>query len=364
MRDPEEKSDMCRDQRSWWLAEQGIWVPERSQIVIQFFTRYFFLFLGVMFFLTVEAFPHRWLDLNGMMAAFGVYFLLTSLLFVQALRRLTLWQLRFSMGVDALAVSLCVIHDPNLIPPSALAYLMVVFGNGMRYGMRMFAESLFVTLSTLMVSYVIRQHGGQLPLSGSDVFFGIFWVSLAFYAFMLMGTVDRQRKLLDQRSRYDALTGLLNRHGLMKCAGDLLTHKADRVTVFFSDLNNFKHINDLHGHAMGDRVLSEFAHILKQVSPGGVAGRWGGDEFVLLVRGLDAEGTQILREKLCMRLDNWAMSNDLKVGVSVGVAHAPEQGHDLLTLLGIADIELYQHKACMVGTRSSNVVNLHPHSES
>ena len=56
------------------------------------------------------------------------------------------------MAADLLIVTLCVIHDPNMIPPSALAFLMVLLGNGMRYGMRLFAEVLAGVAGVALVS--------------------------------------------------------------------------------------------------------------------------------------------------------------------------------------------------------------------
>lgn len=60
------------------------------------------------------------------------------------------------MAVDLLMVMACAIHDPNPIPPAALAFLMVLLGNGMRYGMRLFAEVLGGAVLGMAVSFAIR----------------------------------------------------------------------------------------------------------------------------------------------------------------------------------------------------------------
>jgi len=251
------------------------------------------------------------------------------------------------MAIDLLIVTLCVIHDPNPIPPSALAFLMVLLGNGMRYGMRLFAEVLGGAFLGMAVSFAFRYRIGGFEISAGDVFFGVFWVSLALYAYILMGRIEGQRRQLDYRSRFDALTGLLNRHGLLAAADSIFdkANASNPATVLFADLNQFKMVNDRYGHGVGDRVLAEYAQIFNESVEMGVCGRWGGDEFVaILPARSDAAMNQIF-ERIEARTQAWSQSNGLPMGASLGVSHAPQDGHDLMTLLSVADIHLYQNKS-------------------
>lgn len=328
-------------------GETGFWVPERSDIVTQFFTRYLFFALAVIYFSTLESVPPVLLTVDQLLIALGSYFLINSWFFRLALHDLTLPKIRSAMVADLVIVTLCVIHDPNPIPPSALAFLMVLLGNGMRYGMALFAEVMGGAFLAMAISFAFRYRLGGFEVTAGDVFFGVFWVTLASYAYILMGRIEGQRRQLDYRSRFDALTGLLNRHGLL-AAADKLFDKADTgtpATVLFADLDQFKAVNDRYGHGAGDRVLAEFAQIFSESAETGVCGRWGGDEFVALLPQRTAADVQKIFERVEARTEAWSRSNGLPMAVSLGVSHAPRDGHDLMTLLSVADIHLYQSKS-------------------
>lgn len=324
--------------------DAGFWMPDRSEIVTQFFTRYLFFALAVIYFSTLESVRPVLFSIEQLLVALGVYFFLNSWFFHQALQGLTLLKIRSAMTADLVIVTLCVIHDPNLIPPSALAFLMVLLGNGMRYGMRLFAEVLGGAFLGMAISFAFRYRWGGFEVTAGDVFFGVFWVTLALYAYILMGRIEEQRRQLDYRSRFDALTGLLNRHGLL-AAADTVFDKAKTATVLFADLNDFKTVNDQFGHGVGDRVLAEFAQIFSESAEMCVCGRWGGDEFVAILPQRDDAAIQQIFERIEARTRAWSHSNGLPMAVSLGVSQAPRDGHDLMTLLSVADIHLYQSKS-------------------
>ena len=327
-------------------ADAGFWVPDRSELVTQFFTRYLFFSLAVVYFSTLDSVPPVLFSIEQLLVALGVYFLLNTVLFRQAMQGVSLFKIRTAMVVDLTIVTLCVIHDPNPIPPSALAFLMVLLGNGMRYGMRLFAEVLGGAFFGIAISFVLRYRLGGFEINAGDVFFGIFWVTLALYAYILMGRIEGQRRQLDYRSRFDALTGLLNRHGLLAASdGAFENVAANPATVLFADLNQFKAVNDRYGHGVGDRVLAEFAQIFSESVEMGVCGRWGGDEFVAILPQRDEPAVRQIFERIEARTAAWSQSNGLPMGVSLGVSHAPSDGSDLITLLSVADIHLYRSKS-------------------
>jgi diguanylate cyclase (GGDEF)-like protein len=326
--------------------EAGYWVPDRSEIVTQFFTRYLFFSLAVIYFSTLESVLPGLLGVEQLLIVLGAYFFLNSWLFRQALQGVTLLKIRSAMIADLMLVTLCVIHDPNPIPPSALAFLMVLLGNGMRYGMRVFAEVLGGATLGMTVAFAVRYRLGDFQVGAGDVFFGVFWITLALYAYILMGRIEDQRRQLDYRSRFDALTGLLNRHGLLAAADCLVGGKdAKPATVLFADLNQFKTVNDRYGHGVGDRVLAEFALIFRESAAAGVCGRWGGDEFVAILPPRDGTAVRQIFERIEARTEAWSASNGLPMAASLGVGQAPRDGNDLVTLLSVADIHLYQSKS-------------------
>ena len=328
-------------------GEPGFWVPDRAEIFTQFFTRYLFFALALIYFSTLDGIEPVLFNIEQLMVALGVYFVLNTWFFHLALRNVTLLKIRCAMAADLIIVTLCVIHDPNAIPPSALAFLMVLLGNGMRYGMGVFAEVLGGVFLGMALSFAVRYRLGGFEVTAGDVFFGVFWVTLALYAYILMGRIEGQRRQLDYRSRFDALTGLLNRHGLLAAAGNIFDRTVVNLpaTVLFADLNKFKEINDRYGHGVGDRVLAEFAQIFSESADMGVCGRWGGDEFVAVLPQRNETQVKQIFDRIETRTNAWSMRNGLPMAVSLGVAHAPRDGHDLETLLSVADIHLYRCKS-------------------
>lgn len=328
------------------LDSQGYWWPQKVQVAVQFMTRYVFFALGSLFFLTIEGYRPVVLSLDALLAVYGLYFIINTVLFIMAMRNIGVLSLRVGMVVDMFMVTVSVIHDPYPVPPSALAYLMVVFGNGMRYGMRPFAESAVIATLGMVLSYGIRYRLGGFSVSPADLFYGIFWAVLVFYAFILMGQVDSQRKLLAYRSRYDALTGVLNRNGFLEETQKALHTASDESpqTLLFVDINDFKSVNDRFGHAAGDRVLQEIGKILEESTESELVCRWGGDEFVALLDKGEAHVREFIK-RIEERTRLWSHGNGIPVSVSLGTSQAPADGRDLETLLSVADIKLYKNRA-------------------
>ena len=332
-----------------WLTESweaAFRSPERAEVLTQFATRYLFFSFAVVYFSTLATVAPVFFDLEALLVALGVYFLVNSALFRLALKEVTPGRVRAAMAADLVIVTLCVIHDPNPIPPSALAFLMVLLGNGMRYGMRLFAEVLGAAVLGMTVAFALRYGVAGFEVTAGQVFFAVFWITLAVYAYILMGRIESQRRQLDYRSRYDMLTGLLNRHGLLAAADEMFGKRAhnERVTVLFADLNKFKSVNDRYGHGVGDMVLTAFARIFDQAVKRGVCGRWGGDEFIAILPARDDADLQQIHAHIDAAVDAWRMGNGVPMAVSLGAAHAPDDGHDLVTLLGVADVHLYKRK--------------------
>jgi diguanylate cyclase (GGDEF)-like protein/PAS domain S-box-containing protein len=150
---------------------------------------------------------------------------------------------------------------------------------------------------------------------------------------------------------YDQLTGLPNRAFLDTYLPKVLA-QADRqqtqVAVAFLDLDQFKAINDSHGHAVGDQLLHQVAHRLAHCLRGeDLLVRWGGDEFILVLSRLTAaEAVVHTCDRILASLQPvFAIdSHQLSLGTSIGVALFPQDGTDPTTLLRHADQALYQAK--------------------
>ena len=161
----------------------------------------------------------------------------------------------------------------------------------------------------------------------------------------------RLHRIVERQALVDGLTGLANRR---QCEEALTSEiaRADRLgttlTVVLADLDDFKAINDDHGHATGDDVLREFAAVLRAtVRDSDVAGRWGGEEFMLLLPGADAVGAAQLadrvRSSLAERSFLGAEGSVVSVTASFGVAQHT-LGSDERDLFAAADRALYRAK--------------------
>ncbi len=153
------------------------------------------------------------------------------------------------------------------------------------------------------------------------------------------------------QSFHDALTGLPNRLLLvdrMKQATAHLGRQNAPVAVLFIDLDRFKDINDTLGHAAGDRLLQEVAErLVACVRDGDTVARLSGDEFVVLLAGLnDARDAAVVADKIvCSIMEPCHIGGkELRVSASIGIAVFPEDGRDIDELLRNADTAMYHAK--------------------
>ncbi len=167
-----------------------------------------------------------------------------------------------------------------------------------------------------------------------------------------IGAAETSAQLADKMqhlARTDIVTGLANRAGLNNAMVERVAGlPKDRIlALFWLDLDRFKEVNDLLGHPVGDRVLSQVAQRLRESVPeGSTLARFGGDEFIALIEvGSRGECERIAARVLenvtrPMRIDD----ERLEVPASMGIALMPEDASDVDGLMQGADLALYQAK--------------------
>ena len=146
-------------------------------------------------------------------------------------------------------------------------------------------------------------------------------------------------------ARTDPLTGVANRRAFEQALEQRLdAESVEPFAVLMLDVDGLKQVNDARGHAAGDAVLKRVATVLSsQLRPADLVTRWGGDEFVLLMPGMDQVGAM----SLARRIGGTLLGGDDPRGgisVSIGTAAFPADGHTADGLLAAADRSMYVDK--------------------
>lgn len=179
----------------------------------------------------------------------------------------------------------------------------------------------------------------------------LIYIPLAVVMDHLISVWRQDERSLYEAAQFDSLTGAYTRgfamevmqRALLKARGD-----SKSFGVLMLDLDHFKRINDAHGHACGDRVLSQTTRAVQStLRAGDIVGRFGGEEFVILLPGADLHQAVGAAERCRVAVAKMEIPNApyLSVTASVGVAAFPDHGNDLDGLLKASDRAMYAAKA-------------------
>ncbi|PSL00833.1 diguanylate cyclase (GGDEF)-like protein [Murinocardiopsis flavida] len=234
------------------------------------------------------------------------------------------------------------------------------------------AGVLFTVVTTFVLAIAVRLSSPEIPwrrmlwdretalLDGVEVCVGLMaavlcGLSVVLLAVVLPPVLLLQRSLMYQQlqtaARTDPKTGLLNAVTWEREAAEGLSLgvQANRpAAVLIIDIDHFKRVNDTHGHLFGDQVLLGVAgtltHQLRQTD---LVGRFGGEEFVVLLPGADLAEACRIAERLRSRVGRMALpvgDTTATITVSIGIAMLGSHGDDLIELLAAADLALYRAK--------------------
>ncbi|MGI2104122.1 diguanylate cyclase domain-containing protein [Shewanella frigidimarina] len=164
-----------------------------------------------------------------------------------------------------------------------------------------------------------------------------------------------ERKLMEQQLHYiaghDPLTELPNRallFGRLQTSLGLARREGSHLSLLFIDIDGFKHVNDSYGHLVGDKLLKNIAQRLRDcVRKSDTVGRFGGDEFVVVLNGIDSfDNVLVIAENIRAQLEKtYQFDNlNLQLSPSIGVALYPDNGNDEQQLLQYADQAMYRAK--------------------
>lgn len=187
------------------------------------------------------------------------------------------------------------------------------------------------------------------------ILYGLFSVGVAIGLLFFFRYLDGRERLdrmnldLDRLSRIDSLTGLYNRRHLDEQLTSLLSvarRRQEPLSVLLIDVDHFKHVNDTAGHAGGDRALKETAHRLRSaVRTEDLVGRWGGEEFLVLLPNSTPAAALVLAERLRsavaatpVNVGTAQVLLTISIGVSTGITVAED------VLVRAADDAMYESK--------------------
>lgn len=159
-------------------------------------------------------------------------------------------------------------------------------------------------------------------------------------------------KQLVHQAHYDEMTDLLNRRAIYEWFREHMASENHLVCMLL-DIDDFKSINDTYGHMVGDEVICALANITKRSveSVGGVAGRWGGEEFIVFIPNATAEMSCEISEQIRQQFNQAEFKIDEQIrfnsSVSIGVSdsRACEEGMTIDALVNLTDQSLYRAKA-------------------
>lgn len=158
-------------------------------------------------------------------------------------------------------------------------------------------------------------------------------------------TILNEKEMAIEMSYKDPLTNIYNRKYLIEKIEELIK-KEQTFSIVFLDLDNFKVINDVLGHKVGDELLKKISSwLIDNVRKEDIVTRYGGDEFCLILYGLDKKGSNEVIERLYkhFQLQNF-YPEEIPIGFSYGIASFPEDSNNIDKLLSIADNKMYQMK--------------------
>jgi diguanylate cyclase (GGDEF)-like protein/PAS domain S-box-containing protein len=198
-------------------------------------------------------------------------------------------------------------------------------------------------------SKITSMRGDDIVVDVSVALFEAYQQTSSYLIATIRDISDRKRNeaKLKQLALHDDLTGLSNRNALREALGDLAKNNQPFVLVFV-DLDGFKAVNDNAGHERGDTELKRVATVLNSAFGDlGKVGRWGGDEFIIVLPNQDLNRIVQQSEELikCIEEDTiFVKSNELRLSASIGIAGFPLHSDSIDGLIQCADAAMYRAK--------------------
>lgn len=271
------------------------------------------------------------------------------------------------LSVGLFVISLC--RDGYLIgtlsPATMISYISLVTV-GLVLLPRIIVYSAFIPATLFLAGCTYLSYAGYLSYAPifqihGDAFNNGFWLlSMLFFIVPILFTCmilfeillsqwRHRERLIKQLSQIDPLTNLFNRRSINQCLEQLNDAQDEPYALVLLDLDHFKHINDQYGHHKGDEALVQVSAILSQQLRGtDIVGRFGGEEFILILHHSNTEQAQQAAERCRLAIQHIQLMSDenqpIQITASFGIAVSKPDIRPQL-LLSQADKALYEAKA-------------------
>ncbi len=164
--------------------------------------------------------------------------------------------------------------------------------------------------------------------------------------------IEKINKNLVNISKMDKLAGAYNKTGIFEVMDKLILNN-EEFSILLFDIDKFKDVNDTYGHVVGDKCIRKLSLISKElIRKNDSIGRYGGDEFIIVLPNLESEEAFYVAERLREKVMDTTTPN---FTISIGIANYPLDGETSLTLLDAADKQLYISKELGRNTSSYNL---------
>jgi diguanylate cyclase len=266
-------------------------------------------------------------------------------------------ELRSLMVDSALGGAWIALMQFNLLP-SVVILIMLSMDKMAVGGLKFLLRCTAVLLMTcLLVSaatgFQVQPYTNMLEIIASLPLLVVYPLVVGVTAYRLARRVREQSQLLSETSRTDGLSGLLNRRyweeavasEFDRCKGNVQSN-VQTASLLMLDIDHFKTINDRHGHPVGDEVIRSIANILRDsLRADDVPGRYGGEEFGIVLPNTSVAGAEVIAERVRKRIESAALARPgIRATASIGIAQLEDADADYGAWIARADRALYAAK--------------------
>lgn len=241
--------------------------------------------------------------------------------------------------------------------------IIIYFGSSLFKGRKRWSVILMLVLNFLTFMFLYLRFTSVEPVYDVSpvlrmvlVIFSAFVMAFAsmFYNALYIYSSENAVTILQQENRKlsidaqeDTLTSLLNRRGFLPLVEELMNRKNKHFCIAFCDLDDFKGVNDSYGHEAGDEVLKHITKLIRKELPGCDICRWGGEEFVILMRDYDLQVATAKVEHLRRSIEDNPtsfFSNKIFVTTTIGLEEYRDEYSNPEDIIKVADARMYYGK--------------------